>query len=73
MQGLCTTHGLVEARETHYGDSLVLHCACNLQCTPVEEPEKPAPLGEGLEPTELTALIEEHASDGGWYDFDGIK
>lgn len=30
-------------------------------------------LAHGLEPVEIDALLEEHATEKGWYDFNGVK
>ena len=76
MQALCTTHGEVEAKETYHGAALALHCACGLQCLPLEVPfeaPKADPLGLGLEPVDLEELLEVADQGGGWFDFDGVR
>ena len=33
MQGVCTSHGVVDAKPTYRGGAIVaLHCACGLEC-----------------------------------------
>lgn len=35
--------------------------------------EGPQALADGMEPVEIDVLLEDHATDNGWYDFSGHK